>query len=71
METVNETFEQETGKEVELVQPALAPAETAHHQRGDVCLPDPGRLELRPEGDQHQYRQLPDALDDEPEQLEA
>ena len=39
-------------------------------QRGDVRLPGPGRLELRPEGDQHQYRQLPYALDHQAQELE-
>ena len=48
----------------------LAPAQTAHGQRGHVRLAGPGRLELRPEGDQHQNRQLPDALDHEAQELE-
>ena len=42
----------------------------AHGQRGHVRLAGPGRLELRPEGDQHQHRQLPDALDHQAQQLE-
>ena len=49
----------------------LAPAEPAHGQRGDVRVAGPGRLELRPKGDQHQHRQLPDALDHRAQQLEG
>ena len=37
----------------------LAPAETAHAQRGHVRVPGPGRLELRPKGEQHQHRSSP------------
>ena len=48
----------------------LAPAQTAHGQRGDVRLAGPGRLELRPEGDQHQDGQPLDALDHEAQELE-
>ena len=49
---------------------ALAPTEAAHSQRSHVCLSGPGRLELRPEGDQDQDRQLPDALDHEAQELQ-
>jgi hypothetical protein len=49
----------------------LPPAQTAHGHGGDVRLPDPGRLKLRPEGDQNQDGQLPDALDQKAEELEC
>jgi hypothetical protein len=46
------------------------PAQTAQGQRGHVRLAGPGRLELRPEGDQRQHPQLRDALDHEAQELE-
>jgi hypothetical protein len=47
----------------------LAATEAAHGQHHDIRLTGPWRLEFRPEGDQHQNRQLPDALDHQGQQL--